>query len=200
MKLTKKLKRKKGKYYKIILIFFWIYSPIIHIPLKEQEYNLEQDLLKFISEASKNNNTNINNKQSNLIKKQFSFNENKNNNYNNNQKKSKAQTPQKIIDKLKKAESELKRNISKLVQKEKNIKEESYMDLNRIENSRNINPALNKEIFELKQISENKEIYSSQLNEIKFRINSLREKYNNKNGINNNNYKGDESMYIFKSV
>ena len=97
------------------------------------------------------------NKQSNLIKKQFSFNENKNNNYNNNQKKSKAQTPQKIIDKLKKAELELKRNISKLVQKEKNIKEKSYMDLNRNENSRNINPALNKEIFELKQISENKE-------------------------------------------
>ena len=70
------------------------------------------------------------------------------------------------------------------------------MDLNRNENSRNINPALNKEIFELKQISENKEIYSSQLNEIKFRINSLREKYNNKNGINNNNYKENLDNYI----
>jgi len=97
---------------------------------------------------------------------------------------------------LKKAELELKRNISKLVQKEKNIKEKSYMDLNRNENSRNINPALNKEIFELKQISENKEIYSSQLNDIKFRINSLREKYNNKNGINNNNYKENLDNYI----
>ena len=97
---------------------------------------------------------------------------------------------------MKKAELELKRNISKLVQKEKNIKEESYMDLNRNENSRNINPALNKEIFELKQISENKEIYSSQLNEVKFRINSLRDKYNNKNGINNNNYKENLNNYI----
>ena len=70
------------------------------------------------------------------------------------------------------------------------------MDLNRNENSRNINPALNKEIFELKQISENKEIYSSQLNEVKFRINSLRDKYNNKNGINNNNYKENLNNYI----
>ena len=157
---------------------------------------MEQDLIKFISDTSKNNNTNINNKH-NLIKKQFSFNENKNKNYIINQKKSKAQTPQKILGQLKLAELEIKRNISKLAQKEKNIKEKSYLDLNSNEKSRNINPALNKEILELKQISENKEIYSSQLNEIKFRINSLKDESNKRNGIyDNNNYKENMENYI----
>ena len=156
---------------------------------------MEQDLLKFINNTSKNNNANINNKH-NLIKKQFSFNENKNKNYNIISTKSKAQTPQKILDQLQRVELELKRNISKLIQKEKNIKEKSYIDLNRNENKININPVQNKEISELKQISENKEIYSSQLNEIKFRINLLQDKYNKKNGIYNNNYKENMDNYI----
>ena len=144
--------------------------------------------MKYINSSSKTKNSNSINKK-NLIKNHFSLSENKNMDYNTNIKNSKAQTPQKILKQLQREELELKRNLSKLVQKEKNLKEKSYFDLNQQENSTNINPEQNKEIFELKQISEKKEIYTSQLNDIKFRINLLHEKYIKENGVYNSNCK-----------
>ena len=144
--------------------------------------------MKYINSSSQNKNSNSINEK-NLIKNHFSLSENKNIDYNTNLRNSKAYTPQKIIKQLQREELDLKRNLSKLVQKEKNIKEKSYFYLNQEENSANINPEQNKEIFKLKQISENKEIYTSQLNDIKFRINLLHEKYIKESGVYNSNCK-----------
>ena len=147
-----------------------------------------------MNNSSTNKNSNLNNH--NLIKNQFNFNKNQSKNYNTHTRNTKAHTPQKILEQLHKTEFELARNLSKLIKKEKIIKEKSYMDLINNENYKDANYLRNKELLELNKISENKKIYSSQLNEIKLRINSLQDKYNKEKGISNNNYKERLDNYI----
>ena len=147
-----------------------------------------------MNNSTTNKNSNLNNQ--NLIKNQFNFNKNQSKNYNTHTRNTKAHTPQKILEQLHKTEFELARNLSKLIKKEKMIKEKSYMDLINNENYKDANYIRNKELLELNKISENKKIYSSQLNEIKLRINSLQDKYNKEKGISNNNYKERLDNYI----
>lgn len=147
-----------------------------------------------MNNSTTNKNSNLNNQ--NLIKNQFNFNKNQSKNYNTHTRNTKAHTPQKILEQLHKTEFELARNLSKLIKKEKIIKEKSYMDLINNENYKDANYIRNKELLELNKISENKKIYSSQLNEIKLRINSLQDKYNKEKGISNNNYKERLDNYI----
>ena len=85
-----------------------------------------------MNNSTTNKNSNLNNQ--NLIKNQFNFNKNQSKNYNTHTRNTKAHTPQKILEQLHKTEFELARNLSKLIKKEKIIKEKSYMDLINNEN------------------------------------------------------------------
>ena len=86
--------------------------------------------------------------------------------YNTNTKNIKIHTTQKIFNQLNRTELELTKDISKLIQKEKMIKDISYMnEMNG--NPNNIILERNKMKLELKKILEIKKIKLSRLNEIK---------------------------------
>ena len=159
---------------------------------------------KFLNNSAKNINfNNINDKKSILISKKLSYNNIRNDDsnvnyekihYNTNIKNNKDKTTQKIFMRLKRIETELTNDLSKLIQKEKIIKDiSSKSEING--NPNNIISERNKIRFGLKQISESKKIKLSRLNEIKYRMNSIQDKYIKETGIYNNNCK--EKLKIF---
>ena len=96
-------------------------------------------------------------------------------NYNITTKNSEDHTTQKILKQLKRNELELTKDLSKLIQNEKMIKDKSYLQfLN--ENPKNANLEKKKLQLELKKIYENKNMYMSRLNEIKSIKNASRAK------------------------
>ena len=103
-------------------------------------------------------------------------------NYNITTKNSEEYITQKILKQLKRNEQELTKDLSKLIQNEKMIKDKSYLQLVN-ENPKNANLEKKKLQLELKQIYENKNMYLSRINEIKYRIDSIEDKYIKNNGI-----------------
>ena len=182
--------------------------------LKEKEINLDQELLKYINnkvlnKSSENINSNKINKDKNiLIKNKISFNDMNNNsrninyykiNYNTLKKNTEEYTTQKILKQLKRNESELTKDLSKLIQNEKMIKDKSYLQLVN-ENTKNVILEKNKLQLELKQIYENKNIYLSRLNEIKYRINSIEDKYIKAKGIYSTNRKEKLTTFLHNQI
>ena len=138
--------------------------------LKEKENNLDQEILKFINSQFINKSSgNIHkNKADNskiiLIKNKFSYNDLINNsrnlqlqniNYNSATNLPEDITTQKIFKQLKRQESELTKDLSKLIQNEKMLKDQSYLLLTN-ENPKNIILEKKKLKTELKQINEKK--------------------------------------------
>ena len=159
---------------------------------------------KFLNNSAKNTNfNNINDKKPILISKKLSYNDIRNDDsnvnyekihYSTNIKNTKDKTTQKIFMRLKRIETELTNDLSKLIKKEKIIKDiSSKSEING--NPNNIISERNKIRFGLKQISESKKIKLSRLNEIKYRMNSIQDKYIKETGIYNNNCK--EKLKIF---
>ena len=89
------------------------------------------------------------------------------NNNNTSFSNSEDLTTLKIIKQLKRNEFELTKDLSKLIQNEKMIKDESYLQLVN-GNPKNIGIEKKKLQIELKKIYEDKNIYLSRLNEIKY--------------------------------
>jgi len=120
-------------------------------------------------------------------------------NYNITTKNSEDHTTQKIIKQLKRNELELTKDLSKLIQNEKMIKDKSYLQfLN--ENPKNANLEKKKLQLELKKIYENKNMYMSRLNEIKYRINSIEDKYNKDTGIYSTKCKEKLTTFLHNQI
>jgi len=128
-----------------------------------------------------------------LIKSDFSFKdiqtdkikENKKLNYINfsiNNNKPADMINQKIIKNLKANQKEISNDLSKLIQNEKLLNSNSYLQLIN-NNPNNINIDKKKIEIELKQLNENKKAYINRLDEIKSRIKSLELKYEKQQGI-----------------
>lgn len=182
--------------------------------LKEKENNLDQEILKFINSQFINKSSgNIHkNKADNskkiLIKNKFSYNDLINNsrnlqlqniNYNSAANLPEDITTQKIFKQLKRQESELTKDLSKLIQNEKMLKDQSYLLLTN-ENPKNIILEKKKLKTELKQINENKSLFLSRLNEIKYRINSLEDKYFKDKGIYGINCKEKLETFLHNQI
>ena len=121
------------------------------------------------------------------------------NNNNTSFSNSEDLTTLKIIKQLKRNEFELTKNLSKLIQNEKMIKDESYLQLVN-GNPKNIGIEKKKLQIELKKIYEDKNIYLSRLNEIKYRINSIEDKYTKEIGIFNNNCKEKLNTFLLNQT
>ena len=120
-------------------------------------------------------------------------------NYNITTKNLEDHTTQKIIKQLKRNELELTKDLSKLIQNEKMIKDKSYLQfLN--ENPKNANLEKKKLQLELKKIYENKNMYMSRLNEIKYRINSIEDKYNKDTGIYSTKCKEKLTTFLHNQI
>jgi len=120
-------------------------------------------------------------------------------NYNITTKNSEDHTTQKILKQLKRNELELTKDLSKLIQNEKMIKDKSYLQfLN--ENPKNANLEKKKLQLELKKIYENKNMYMSRLNEIKYRINSIEDKYNKDTGIYSTKCKEKLTTFLHNQI
>ena len=132
-----------------------------------------------------------------LIKNDFSFKdiqsdkikENKKQNYfnfniNNLNNKPTDLISQKIIKKLRTNQKEISNDLSKLIQNEKLLNSNSYLQLIN-NNPNNIDIDKKKIESELKQLNENKKSYINRLDEIKSRIKSLELKYEKEQGIYN---------------
>ena len=130
-----------------------------------------------------------------LIKNDFSFKdiqsdkikENKKQNYfnfniNNLNNKPTDLINQKIIKNLKTNQKEIANDLSKLIQNEKLLNSNSYLQLIN-NNPNNIDIDKKKIESELKQLNENKKAYINRLDEIKSRIKSLELKYEKQQGI-----------------
>ena len=121
------------------------------------------------------------------------------NNNNTSFSNSEDLTTLKIIKQLKRNEFELTKDLSKLIQNEKMIKDESYLQLVN-GNPKNIGIEKKKLQIELKKIYEDKNIYLSRLNEIKYRINSIEDKYTKEIGIFNNNCKEKLNTFLLNQI
>ena len=121
------------------------------------------------------------------------------NNNNTSFSNSEDLTTLKIIKQLKRNEFELTKDLSKLIQNEKMIKDESYLQLVN-GNPKNIGIEKKKLQIELKKIYEDKNIYLSRLNEIKYRINSIEDKYTKEIGIFNNNCKEKLNTFLLNQT
>ena len=120
-------------------------------------------------------------------------------NYNITTKNSEDHTTQKILKQLKRNELELTKDLSKLIQNEKMIKDKSYLQfLN--ENPKNANLEKKKLQLELKKIYENKNMYMSRLNEIKYRINAIEDKYNKDTGIYSTKCKEKLTTFLHNQI
>ena len=120
-------------------------------------------------------------------------------NYNITTKNSEDHTTQKILKQLKRNELELTKDLSKLIQNEKMIKDKSYLQfLN--ENPKNANLEKKKLQLELKKIYENKNMYMCRLNEIKYRINSIEDKYNKDTGIYSTKCKEKLTTFLHNQI
>ena len=120
-------------------------------------------------------------------------------NYNITTKNSEDHTTQKILKQLKRNELELTKDLSKLIQNEKMIKDKSYLQfLN--ENPKNANLEKKKLQLELKKIYENKNMYMSRLNEIKYRIDSIEDKYNKDTGIYSTKCKEKLTTFLHNQI
>lgn len=127
-----------------------------------------------------------------LIKSDFSFKdiqsdkikENKKQNYFNFNINNKPTDliSQKIIRNLKTNQKEIANDLSKIIQNEKLLNSNSYVQLIN-NNPNNIDIDKKKIELELKQLSENKKSYLNRLDEIKSRIKSLELKYEKQQGI-----------------
>jgi hypothetical protein len=89
---------------------------------------------------------------------------------------------QKIIKSLKTNQKQISNDLSRLIQNEKLINSNSYLQLIN-NNPNNIDIDKKKIELELKQLSENKKAYINRLDEIKSRIKSLELKYEKQQGI-----------------
>ena len=105
----------------------------------------------------------------------------------------------KILEQLKRTESELEKDLYKINRNEQMIKDKSYTNIINI-NPKNINLEKKKLELELKHISENKKVYLSRLNEIKYRINSLQDKYIKDNGSYNLNCKENLNTFLQNQI
>jgi uncharacterized transporter YbjL len=105
----------------------------------------------------------------------------------------------KILEQLKRTESELEKDLYKINRNEQMIKDKSYTNIINI-NPKNINLEKKKLELELKHISENKKVYLSRLNEIKYRINSLQDKYIKDNGSYNLNCKENLNKFLQNQI
>ena len=120
-------------------------------------------------------------------------------NYNITTKNSEEYITQKILKQLKRNEQELTKDLSKLIQNEKMIKDKSYLQLVN-ENPKNANLEKKKLQLELKQIYENKNMYLSRLNEIKYRIDSIEDKYIKNNGIYSTKCKEKLTTFLHNQI
>ena len=178
--------------------------------LKKEGINLSKFMnYNYINKSTGNINiystkNNFNNSKTLLINKNPSYNDAKNKsrninyknfNYNATEKNSHVHATQKILNQLKIKELELAKDLSKLISNEKIIKNESYLQLTN-ENAKNNNLEKIKLQSELKQMDENKILYISRLNEIKYRRNSLEDKLSKETGKFNSNIKEKLSLFL----
>ena len=178
--------------------------------LKKEGINLSKFMnYNYINKSTGNINiystkNNFNNSKTLLINKNPSYNDVKNKsrninyknfNYNATEKNSHVHATQKILNQLKLKELELTKDLSKLISNEKIIKNESYLQLTN-ENAKNNNLEKIKLQSELKQMDENKILYISRLNEIKYRRNSLEDKLSKETGKFNSNIKEKLSLFL----
>ena len=178
--------------------------------LKKEGINLSKFMnYNYINKSTGNINiystkNNFNNSKTLLINKNPSYNDAKNKsrninyknfNYNATEKNSHVHATQKILNQLKLKELELTKDLSKLISNEKIIKNESYLQLTN-ENAKNNNLEKIKLQSELKQMDENKILYISRLNEIKYRRNSLEDKLSKETGKFNSNIKEKLSLFL----
>lgn len=174
-----------------------------------------------LSDKSKNQNpfpvnnnedkNDINNKSNQnktlLLKNEFSYKEAKTNKVKDNRKvnyinynlinRPRDPVTQKIIKSLKMNEKEVINELTKIMQNEKLLKNQSYLKLIN-NNPNNINLDKRKLEVELKQLNENKKGYMMRLDEIKIRIKSLEDKYEKQQGIFDNERQEKLNQFIDK--
>ena len=142
-----------------------------------------------------------------LLKNEFSYKEAKTNKVKDNRKvnyinynlinRPRDPVTQKIIKSLKMNEKEVINELTKIMQNEKLLKNQSYLKLIN-NNPNNINLDKRKLEVELKQLNENKKGYMMRLDEIKIRIKSLEDKYEKQQGIFDNERQEKLNQFIDK--
>ena len=184
--------------------------------MQKKQNDIDPELLKLISSnitSNSNNEEIIDEKEEKnenkvlLIKNQFSYKDmnnykikfNKRNNFINYNFINKPKDPvtQKIIKSLKMNEKEILNHLSKIMNNEKLLKSQSYLNIIN-SNPNNMNIDNRKLEIELKQINENKKVYLMRLDEIKSRIKSLEYKYEKKQGFLDNDRQEKLNKFLDK--